>query len=232
MQPDVDEVGRDVEELWPATGRVGHHQPDPELAQQRREGRGAVAVVPDLQGVPQRPVGQHPGPGPVGQPLVVASGQVGRFAGGGGQPGEEVGQPVGVESQRRRQLPQQRSQLVLQGQHPGAEEVGQRRVDVAQLLHVGDEAAALDREHEARRGLGRPAVVAGRPLQGVERAVDLDRGHPGGRVGQLLPMRQALGVEVPAPGRIDPAGDADPGVHSSQPRRAGQIRASRTDRSP
>ena len=67
----------------------------------------------------------------------------------------------------------------------------------------------LTAEHEARRRLLRPRAVVLRPLQGVERAVDLDRREPACGVRELAPLRQPLRVEVAAPRRIAPAGDAD-----------------------
>ena len=79
-------------------------------------------------------------------------------------------------------------------------------VDVAELLHVRDEPAALDREHEAVRGGVPPAPVAARPLQRVERAVDLQRVEGPRRELQLAPLHQAARVERPtaSAGRSSP----------------------------
>src|ERR1700760_1200288 len=83
----------------------------------------------------------------------------------------------GVEAHPRRQLPENRAQLGAERQDAGGQEVRQRRLDVAQLLEVGDEPRALDGEDEVVRGLRRPRLPALRTLQGVEGAVDLDAVH-------------------------------------------------------
>ena len=50
-----------------------------------------------------------------------------------------------IEPEVRRELPQHRAELARRPQHAGREEVRHRRVDLAQLLHVRDEARPLDR---------------------------------------------------------------------------------------
>src|SRR4030067_1099486 len=68
---------------------------------------------------------------------------------------------------------------------------------------------AFDGEDEAvRRGRG-PVAEALRTLQPVMGGVDLDRGEMRRGVGKLLGLLQALGIEHPAPGRINPTADAD-----------------------
>src|SRR5690606_31271152 len=77
----------------------------------------------------------------------------------------------------------------------------------------------LHREHEiVRRVLG-PAGVAFRPLQCVERTIELDAGEHPGRILELAALRQVPGIEHPAPGRVAPAGnsDADAASHRRQP---------------
>src|SRR5439155_1486675 len=71
--------------------------------------------------------------------------------------------------------PQKRAKLLLQAQHPGGEEIGERHFDVPQLLHVGDKAAALDGKDKAVRRLVMPAREGFGALQRIMRAVDLDR---------------------------------------------------------
>ena len=82
-----------------------------------------------------------------------------------------------------------------------------RHPHVRELLHVGHEAGALDREHEAVGRLGGPGDVVLRLLEGVEGAVDLDRREVPGRELELTALRQAGGVEHGAPRCIAPAGD-------------------------
>src|SRR5213075_2100017 len=67
-------------------------------------------------------------------------------------------------------------------------------------------------EDEIRRRVRVPARIALRTLQGVERAIELDRRQRARRVLQLAPLRQSFRVELTAPGRIAPAGDADADV--------------------
>src|SRR5437867_1468978 len=55
-----------------------------------------------------------------------------------------------------------------------------------------------------------PFLEAGRRLDAVERAVDLDRGDLPAGIGQLLGLAQPLRVERAAPRRKHPAADADP----------------------
>ena len=66
-------------------------------------------------------------------------------------------EPLGVESEPRRELPQKGPELLFEPQHAGGEEIGERRLDVAQLLQVGDEPAAFDGEDKAFRGLVAPS---------------------------------------------------------------------------
>ncbi len=66
----------------------------------------------------------------------------------------------------------------------------------------------LQCEDEAVRHLRRPFAIGRRALRAVESAVDLDRREVLGCVGQLLRMRQPLGVKYAAPGLIGPAADA------------------------
>src|SRR6185437_3143301 len=73
-----------------------------------------------------------------------------------------------------------------------------------------DEAWPLDREHEPVRHLIRPRRERVRALQAVERAVDLDRPELARRVCEFLLLPQPLGIEHAAPGRVGPAGQADP----------------------
>ena len=61
---------------------------------------------------------------------------------------EEGARLVGVEAEHRRQLPQDRAELLAEEQHALREEVGQRRVRLLELEHVREVAAAFEREDE------------------------------------------------------------------------------------
>ena len=194
-------------------GIVGHHQCDVVLSQQGNESGGAEAVVPHLDRVPQPMIRVWASDQlPVGaDPLIMAGGHSGRLARRSGEQREERLHPVRIEAQVRWQLPEQRAELGAQREQPAGQEVGQWRLDITQLLQVGDETTALDGEHEVVRRLLRPRGEAGRPLQGIKGAVDLHRVHPLGHVRQLPALRQPLRIEGSAPGSVRPSGDADPG---------------------
>src|SRR5688500_8229091 len=92
---------------------------------------------------------------------------------------------------------------------------------------MGDETAAFEREDEVLRRLVIPLLIVLRALEGIERAVDLDRVEFGGGVFQLALLGQALRIKRPAPWAVAPAGDADADLchlrrHSSAPARGGR----------
>src|SRR5207253_928685 len=68
-------------------------------------------------------------------------------------------------------------------------------------------------EHEVLGHLLAPLLPARGPLEGVERAVHLDRPELRGGVLQLAPLRQVGGVEVAAPRRVAPPRDPHPDRH-------------------
>ena len=127
-----------------------------------------------------------------------------------GNKAKNAAQPLLVVPEGRRELPEDRAELVAERKDSGGEEVGQRRVHVGQLLQVRDEPRALDREDESVRRLVVPALVRRRPLERVERAVDLDRVQPAGGVLELGPLRQAVRVVHLPPGRVAPPRDPHP----------------------
>ena len=73
-----------------------------------------------------------------------------------------------VPAKVRRELPEDRAQFFTEAENPGSEEVGQRHLDVAQLLHVRDEARALDAKHEIVRRFGTPTLKTARSLAGIK----------------------------------------------------------------
>lgn len=176
MESDVDEVCRDVFQQRPSMRRVGHHQPDALAPQQGDECRVHEAGMAHFDGMPQGACRRldQPGSG-AGDAIVVRLCQLERGSGVTGQPADEILETLGVECQLRRQLPKHRPELAPQCQHARGEEVRERRARVAQLLHVGDETRPLHGENEVRRRLVMPLLPCGRPLQRIERAVDLDR---------------------------------------------------------
>src|SRR5947208_10937538 len=75
---------------------------------------------------------------------------------------------------------------------------------------MGQEARAFQRKDKILGGLVAPLLEAGRGLDAVERAVDLDRRDMPAGVSQLFRLAQARRVEGAAPRWEDPAADADP----------------------
>ena len=113
------------------------------------------------------------------------------------------------EPHLRGELPEDRTELGAKLEQAAGEEVGERGLDVAQLVHVGDQARSLDGEDEVLRRGGGPLVEAGGALQGVEGAVDLHAGKAGGGKLKLAALRELRRVEDAAPARVAPAGDPD-----------------------
>src|SRR5215510_9880405 len=73
-----------------------------------------------------------------------------------------------------------------------------------------DVARGLHRKHEAIRRLLRPGGKGVWALHAVECAVDLDSAELARGVGQLLLVRQPLGIEHAPPRRVSPAGNTYP----------------------
>src|SRR6185503_15077059 len=115
-----------------------------------------------------------------------------------------------IEAEHRRELPEERPELVAQVEDSRGEEVRERLVDVFQPQQMRDVARALDAEDEARRRLAVPLVVILGPLQRVERAVELDRGKVRAAELELAAVGEAFGVPDTAPRLVAPAGNADP----------------------
>src|SRR5581483_9943587 len=80
------------------------------------------------------------------------------------------------------------------------------------LQHVREIARPLHREDEAIRRIVSPASKAVGDLHAIERAVDLDRVELRRQPGEFLLVVQSLRLELPAPGLVGPAGNADTDV--------------------
>src|SRR3546814_20591356 len=73
-------------------------------------------------------------------------------------------------------------------------------------------ARALDREHEAGRGLGAPAGEAVGLQESIEGAVDLYRREAPGGKAKLALSGQLFRVEHATPAAVGPAGNADANI--------------------
>lgn len=135
----------------------------------------------------------------------MLGGELGGFGGGSWEQGEEAGEAVGVEGQPGRELPEEGAQFRAECEDAGGVEVGERGFDVAELLHVGDEAAAFDGEEEVGWRFVAPGSVAFRALEGVEGAVDFHGVHVVGEVLEFAALGELGWVEDAAPGCVAPA---------------------------
>src|SRR5919202_4287406 len=138
----------------------------------------------------------------------------------GRQAVEGGGEHVVVALEPLRQLPQDRPKLGRADQRLDAlVEAPDALVDVAQLLHVDEVAARLEREHELRRRLLDPSgdrVATGEAVKG---RVYLDGVELRRVVLEPPRLGQPLGVEQPAPAAVLPA--AAPDAHRLRRRGSG-----------
>src|SRR4051794_8053077 len=104
-----------------------------------------------------------------------------------------------IERKGLGELPEDRPELSFEIEQSGGEEVRQRRIDIAKLQVVSQVLVTLYRERESRRRRVAPAGVALRPLQRIERPVDLDRIELPRRVVELIRLAQPLRIEDAAP---------------------------------
>ena len=210
VQPDVDEPGGDLLEVRPGAGRVGHHQRDVVRAQQREQRRVAEALVAHLQRVPQRPVGVGLGERAPVQPLVVPA-------------ASRAAAPVVRGSRSRNAASRSASKRIRGGSchstgpsfgpsasTPEAKKLASGVSTSRSCLRWVTKRPPLTANTKSVGRLGGPGPVVLRPLQRVERAVDLDAGHLAGQVLQLAPLRQPRRVERAAPRRVPPPRGADP----------------------
>ena len=180
------------------------------------------ARVAHLDGVPQ---GAAPPPTAVkaARPVVRASWRRAHRsapARSRGKRREEGAGSVAIERQLGRQLPEDRAQRRTEAQNSRREEVGQRGLEAAQLQHVRDVAAALDREHEPVRDLPPPGVARRGAGERIERPVHLDGRQPRREKSELARLDQSRGIEIAAPARVQPAARADDAIAVPRPRQA------------
>src|SRR5213080_4960893 len=97
--------------------------------------------------------------------VVVLLRQRARFARIGRKHLKELGETLFIEREPRRELPQDRAELLLQLEQSRGEEIRQRNLDVLQLLHVRDESPAFDGEDKVFRRRVVPSLIAARPLE-------------------------------------------------------------------
>jgi hypothetical protein len=214
MEAEVHQVGGGLLDHRIKAGVVGDYEGDVVLAEQVDELRDEKALVADLDDVADGAVGAR-FDGRVPGPVVVVAGEAGGGVVVGWEQLEERVETHLAEAEPLGELPQDGAELGAEGEDPLAEEVGQRLAGIVELLHVGDEPAALDGEDEVVGRGAVPGLEIRFPLERVERAVDLHGGEPATGVLHFGPLREAIGIKLATPAGVTPAGDAD----ADRPRR-------------
>lgn len=180
VESEVDEVGGRLLRVGEAAGGVGEDERDAVSPEQPREaGLLEVARVSDLEGVPDGALGLGMGPDAVGRAFAVAAGERGGFGGRMREELEEAGDALLVVVEGLGELPEERPHLPAEPKPARGEEVRERRLDV-------------------------PLRVAGRALQRVEGAVDLDGVELAAEILQLTPSGQIRRIEAASPGVVAP----------------------------
>src|ERR1700730_8402960 len=121
----------------------------------------------------------------------------------------ERGERAFVNRHVRRELPQDRPELVAQFDDAARDEALEDRARAGEIGAGRRHSRPFEREDETLRRLVMPAAITRRFLRAVEGTVDLDRGEPAAGIAELARLRQARWVEDAAPRRIDPAADTD-----------------------
>ena len=122
---------------------------------------------------------------------------------------EEFSEIRRIEFLGRRELPEQGAEMLAELGHAGIQKAFDGIAGLGEHAAVHRKTRTFQREHEAVRHLARPLAKRRRRLRAIESAVDLDRGQPLARIGQLFRMRETLRIKDPAPRREGPAADAD-----------------------
>ena len=209
MQSDVDEVRGHVLVLRPLAAGIRDHQRYAVFAQGGDKRRIDETVVPDLHGMAQRPLWAEIHFGASGNLVVMRARQRARLVGVARQGLEEVPKQRFIVAKKWRQLPEHRPKLFAKVREPGSEEVRQRRICIAQTQHMRNEFRCLDAEYKAVGRIGVPVRVTRRSLQGIERAVELDRRKRARGELEFAPLWQVAWIEHAAPRLVAPTGNAD-----------------------
>jgi len=215
VEPAIDEVRRHIHQKGPFDG-VGHHEPDAIFPEQRDEFRYFEAVVADFECMPKLAVRAGAEPGARFELRIVTARQPRRRMRVARQKIEEGCEFARIEPHLRRQLPQDRTKLVLQPEHARREEIRKRRLCVFQLEHMGNEAWPFESEDEIVRCLFLPLAEQLRALKRIKCAVDFDGREGFRRECQFVLLAQIAGIEHAAPARIAPTRYADAHRHKSR----------------
>ena len=171
----IDEINRDLFGIRPDAGGIRKDQHSIVAPEKLREFFAEEALVAHLESIAEGGAMFGLGPAPVLQSLVMTRCERRRLSRVAREKLEKLSKTLCVVLEIVRKLPEDRAELFGQAQDPRSEEIGEWLLHVAQLFHMRDEAAAFDGEDEISRGLFKPASIAGRSLERIERAVNLYR---------------------------------------------------------
>src|SRR5205823_11628864 len=143
---------------------------------------------------------------------------------------EKCAQTLGVKAKAWRQLPKNRSEFFTQCEHARGKEIGERRFNAAQLLHVSNEPAAFDGKYETGRRRIVPTFVTRWQLKRIKRAVDFDRIESVTGEFELAMLRQIRWVKFSAPARVAPGRNAHAQFGPSRSRSTRYSRSSTSSR--
>ncbi len=181
VEAGVDEVGGEVFEEGPFSGGVGDDEGYVVFSEEGDEFGGFEGVVADFDGVAE---GTFWG----GIEIRAAFHEVGvlggEFGGGVGVVGEllEEGiEKIGVEFEGWGELPEDGTELFVEGEEALGEEVGEGFFDLFEAFDVGDVAGGFDGEKEVGRRFVVPGLPGGGALKGVEGAIEFDGVELGAR---------------------------------------------------
>ena len=154
VQPNVKKVRRQDFGVAERPGRIGDDQRTPVRPQEIIELVAEIRRVTHLERVPIRHSPSIHGVDESIAPETMIVLACDRFSLGGiaRQHAHEIMEALGLEMVGRGQLPEEGTRLPTERQHATGEEIPQRVFAVAQLQIVGDEAAALEGEHEVTTG--------------------------------------------------------------------------------
>src|SRR2546421_13003879 len=159
VQTAVNKIRGDVFAVGPFAGGIRDNKRDVVSAKKGEEFRDHERRMADFEAMTNRASRVRLRPGAAFHFAIVLLGQLRSCACVVRKQREEFCEPLRVPSEVRRKLPQNWAKLFAQTQNSGREKIRERRLHLAQLLHVSDEARALNAEDKSRRRFRIPALI-------------------------------------------------------------------------
>src|SRR6187402_617260 len=203
VQAAINKVRCDIHEQRPFHC-VRHDKTDLLPAQKRDELFAGKALMAYLHGVPYRKIFIDTCPVSAVETLIMLARKFCGLPLGARKHIDELSQNLRVKPEVWWELPKDRPQFRAELQNTLREEVCQRRLNIAQLLHVRDEARSLDCELKIIRRLRRPFGKALRLLQRVERTVELNCWEGVRGKLKLTSLSELLRIKDAAPTFVSP----------------------------